>query len=201
MASVTCFRGSLLPSFFYSLLCFLLYSHSFLIPSSAFFLFTLSLFFHSPLPTPPQSPPRSPSPPFLLIPQPLCLLKVWILGEYSHTGYDARCTTSLLVQYFEVRALYVLCQKPADPFHVLPRLPHSFIHLFPLLFPHLFLPSPSFPFLFLPLFFRSLLSSSTTFFLPLSPLSPLSPLFPPSSLLDLRVYSVRGGAEPPWPPG
>lgn len=26
---------------------------------------------------------------------------VWILGEYSHVGYDARCTTSLLVHFFE----------------------------------------------------------------------------------------------------
>ncbi len=29
-------------------------------------------------------------------------VQVWALGEYSHTGYDTRCTTALLSQYFEV---------------------------------------------------------------------------------------------------
>ena len=27
---------------------------------------------------------------------------VWVIGEYSHTGYDTRCTTTLLMQFFEV---------------------------------------------------------------------------------------------------
>lgn len=31
---------------------------------------------------------------------------MWSLGEYSHCGYDTRCTTALLVQYFEVRQIH-----------------------------------------------------------------------------------------------
>lgn len=164
----------------------------------------------SPLPySPPFSPPHSPSP---LIPShpfcpstspPLCLLKVWILGEYSHTGYDARCTTSLLVQYFEVgetmfysvqkllmRRL-ILCALPPPSLF---RLPSSF-PFFPTLLPSSFPPTLS------PIDLSSpplSLHSSSTPFPPFS-----SPFFLYTSLsyfpfsflptpffLDIRVYSV-----------
>lgn len=79
---------------------------------------------------------------------PLCLLKVWILGEYSHTGYDARCTTSLLVQYFEVgETMFYSVQKLLMRKLILCALPPPSLFLSPFSLPSFptLLPTSSHP--------------------------------------------------------
>ena len=189
------------PLFPHSLICSCLCSHSLfshvsfsllslsLLPSllPSFLSFTLS-FSH------PFFPSTSP---------PLCLLKVWILGEYSHTGYDARCTTSLLVQYFEVgETMFYSVQKLLMRKLILCALPPPSLFLspfslpsFPTLLPTSSQPPPNTALLSIspPLLFHYL--SSTPLLYP----SLSSFLFSSPFFLDIRVYSVRGGAKPSWP--
>lgn len=54
----------------------------------------------------------------LLIP-----LQVWALGEYSHAGYDNRSTTTLLMQYFEVRIKIQRMYKRLCVYKLLARFP------------------------------------------------------------------------------
>ena len=96
----------------------------------------------------PSSPPHSPSPLCPSTSPPLCLLKVWILGEYSHTGYDARCTTSLLVQYFEVgETMFYSVQKLLMRKLILCALPPPSLFLSPFSLPSFptLLPTSSHP--------------------------------------------------------
>ncbi len=55
-------------------------------------------------------------------------VQVWIVGEYTHSGYDSRCTSSLLVELFEVTftLYFVLCTLYSVLyFHCVPSHPPS----------------------------------------------------------------------------